>query len=207
MLLSAPRSSERGVGAMRRSWGRQWLGLTAALVTATAAFVAITAHHHQGAPQSPGPVHIAIEHLPEQISAAPAPTPITIGSGTSAVSCPTGAMPAVVLTNAVFAPLPVNGSDFVAGTYHIVLSGKVANDTTAAITISSLASVVDGAPWVASVSGPTTVAPGDAQPVTVTGDYAVTGSPQHPRFGLDMDWAWRNTRFVPCGKAGLVADD
>jgi len=149
----------------------------------------------------------AQQHLPSPLPPAPAQSALTIGSGSNAIVCPTGSMPTVILTAATFDPRPANGSDFLPGTYHVSLSGNVANDTTAAITVESLTTEVDGQPWAAAVSGPWKLGAGEMAPVTAEGTYVVADGPQRPAFGVDLDWQWRDVTLIPCGNARLISDD
>ncbi|MCU1690745.1 MAG: hypothetical protein JWN20_2673 [Jatrophihabitantaceae bacterium] len=147
-----------------------------------------------------------MQHVPEKLPPAPPDPAASITVGGERIACPRGTEPEFVISAATFDPLPRNGSQFDPGTYTISLGGSVLNDTSGSIDIKALEPMVNGSAWAASVSGPATVAAGEAESVTISGTLVVQSVLDQPSFGADMQWQWSDATLRPCGAEGLLSE-
>jgi hypothetical protein len=131
-----------------------------------------------------------------------APAAVVVGG----VRCPQGAVPAVVFTGAQFSPALARGTSFAPGNYRISLSGTIANESTAPVTVRSVTLKINGVAWTATVNHAGTVPANASVPLTVTGSYRSTGSGP-AAVTAALDWQWQTTALQACGEKGLVEDD
>ncbi|MGN6688446.1 MAG: hypothetical protein ACTHK1_13030 [Actinomycetales bacterium] len=142
-------------------------------------------------------------------SPAAAAAPVGGASGPVAPApgaCPRGNEPYVNFQDAHFAPNLERGTHFKRGTYHVVLTGVVVNETNAAIRIVSLNPQIEGKPWAATVSAPTTLPPGGEAAVKISGSYTADQQVQ-VKAGAALSWDWLDTQFANCGDDGLISED
>lgn len=180
---------------------RTLLAGAAAVAVLTAAGVAVAGavHHRPAAP----PARVQPSILPP----GPAETAhVAVGADGAQIFCPTGAVPAITVNDAVFEPALHGGRAFDAGRYRIRLRGLVVNETTATIAVEAYTVTVGDAVWPARVTAPVTVAAGSAADLAVEGTYDSAGNTQ-ASVHVAMRWDWSATSLRPCGKRGLVEDD
>ncbi|WP_426503120.1 hypothetical protein ACPPVO_36610 [Dactylosporangium sp. McL0621] len=155
----------------------------------------------------PAPTPASAPARPSALPAGPGEPPqtATAPDGTQ-IFCPSGAVPAITVNEATFAPTLQGGQSFAAGRYQIKLRGLVLNETTASIAVETYTVTIAGAAWPATVHAPDTVAAGTAGEITVDGTYDSTG-PAPADLHVAMHWVWSVTSLRPCGPRGLIEDD
>lgn len=169
----------------------------AVAVGAAVAVVATVAAAHSESISSPS--------TKPRAAGASAPAVAAVSPAT-AKPCPRGNEPVLNIKYARFVPDLVNGTTLRPGTYRIVLTGSVVNETSATIKVSGLRPEVGGAPWQAHVSAPATVAPWSAGDVTIEGTYS-TRHTEQASAGAHLSWAWADVQLVGCGIRGLTTED
>lgn len=159
-----------------------------------------------GRPDSGTATALANRRPPKLPSAVPSPATTVVGRDGATVSCPTGAVPAIVLTRSTFTPRLAGGTVMSRGRYRISMYGTVHNETSQPITVRSVTVQVDGQPWQPTVS----VA--GAVPTQSSVELLIEGTYENPRAGTpdihtDLSWTWQAPELTPCGDKGLVEDD
>lgn len=162
--------------------------------------IAVAGGHRSAPPRPPAPASTA---APDPQAAA-----VTVrGPSGRAVTCPRGAVPYVDIHAARFHPRLVHGTSFRKGTYRLTLTGRVVNETTAAIRITGLRPVVAGRPWPgAAVTGPSVLAADAESVLRVEGVYDSPATAQAD-VALRLSWEWADAGLAACGDKGLVDDD
>jgi hypothetical protein len=124
------------------------------------------------------------------------------------VTCPLGSVPYVNITEAYFTPRLAGGTSFLPGiTYRIRLTGTVANEPTAPITIIALRPRTGAAAWRgARFRAPTKLSANSSGKLEVQGTYRVTKVAQ-ASLSAHMTWRWSEQRLAACGERGLIDDD
>jgi hypothetical protein len=122
------------------------------------------------------------------------------------MQCPSGPVPSITLQDVTFTPPLVDGRSFARGTYRITLRGTVANDTTAAITITGVVMTLGGVNWQPKITVPRGLRAATGGDVTITGTYDSGGSAA-ASLHASLQWQWQAAVLQPCGKRGLIEDD
>jgi hypothetical protein len=174
--------------------------VVAALLLLGTAVAVIVRHANQ-------PAAVDAHPRPPLLPAGAAPTPLTVtASGGRLIRCPTGSVPAVMLTNGSFVPPLKRGTTMEKAHYHLRFTGTVANETDAAVVIRSLTVTVRGVPWNARIDVAHTIAPQSSARLVIDGRYHST-----EQGGVDVrtqfDWNWQSADLAECGGVGLVEDD
>jgi hypothetical protein len=92
------------------------------------------------------------------------------------------------------------------GTYHIILSGTVDNETSGAVAVHELTATVRGLPWKPRITVPRVVAPQSSVRLEIDGTFTSTEvGPVDVR--TQFDWRWRSADLTECGGVGLIKDD
>jgi hypothetical protein len=177
------------------------LGSAALLVVAAAGVVAV-----QSRPATGTPAVAANQRPPKLPSAVPAPAATVTGPDGATLSCPTGAVPAIVLTRSTFTPGLAGGTVMNPGRYRISMSGTVQNETTQPIAVRAVTVHIGGQPW------QSTVRVAGAVPAQSSVELVIEGTYQNPRPGTpdihaDLSWTWQAPELAPCGHDGLIEDD
>jgi len=137
----------------------------------------------------------------------PALDPATVlSTAGTRITCPKGAEPTVDLEHAEFSPGLTGGTRLDRRSYRISLRGRVVNETNSPVRISGVGLAVDGYPWHARIARPARLAPGESQPLSVSGTFRST-RPQQARVAAYPRWHWEDVRLRPCGDRGLIRDD
>ncbi|MGN6524267.1 MAG: hypothetical protein ACTHMZ_13870 [Actinomycetes bacterium] len=187
------------MSASSTSPSRLWLGLVVSAAIALAVGVPVTrlALNSEAAGVSTLESHAA------------AAAPVGAASGPAAPAagaCPRGNEPYVNFREAHFAPNLERATHFKRGTYQVVLTGVVVNETNAAIRIVSLNPQIQGKPWAAKVSAPTTLPPDGEAPVRISGSYTADQLVQ-VKAGAALSWDWVDAQFADCGDGDLMSED
>jgi len=123
------------------------------------------------------------------------------------LTCPSGSEPTVYVQEATFAPLlTTQGTQMEKRTYTIALSGRVVNETDAAVAVRGLRFTVANKPWTPHVALPALLAAGDAAPFQARATFR-SSRRQSVRVGAHFNWAWEDQGLRPCGDKGLIEDD
>ncbi len=153
-----------------------------------------------------GPYAAALREVPGVQGPAQVAAVVTAPNGARVV-CPLGSEPRVTIDNAYFEPSLAGGSDFLPGRYRVRLDARVVNESSRAITVTSLTPMLGRVIWKgARLSGPTALAANAGGPLTITGTIVVTRR-QQAALSASLTWAWADSRLAPCGGRGLVDDD
>jgi hypothetical protein len=183
--------------------GRRRLLVSIAVVLALTAAGVLTAEWLR-APQTPA---ARAGGRPSALPPGPGdPGNKVVGTDGAQIFCPNGAAPSITVNNADFEPTLGDGRSFAAGAYRIKLRGLVINETNATIAVSTYVVTVGDVAWPAAVHGPSVVAAGSADEITVDGTYDSAG-PAQASVHVSMQWVWSATSLRPCGQRGLVEDD
>jgi hypothetical protein len=141
---------------------------------------------------------------PSKLPGATPPTvPVATSSDGTAVTCPVGTVPEANITDASFAPKLSDGRSFGVGTYQITLHGRVLNETSAPITVSTVSVLVNGKPWHGKFTAATSVPAQDSVSFVAEGSYQ-SPQPATAAINTEIDWDWATTSLRPCGHRGLV---
>jgi hypothetical protein len=136
----------------------------------------------------------------------PAP-PGTITAATardgSAVVCPVGSEPEADITDASLSPRLPDGVTIGVGTYRITLHGRLLNETSAPITVTTVAVVVNGQPWAAKVTTASSLPAQGSASFLAEGTYASPRS-QAVAINTEVEWSWQSPSLRPCGDHGLI---
>jgi len=161
-----------------------------------------------GASRAPSgdPVDVRLPVIARGRATGSAPLGAPAAARVGTVVCPQGAVPAVMLTGSQFVPPLIGGTTFGAGTYRITVTGTVANETTAAITIRAIALTIAGRAWTADVTRPATLPAQSSAPLRIEGVYR-SPSIAAASIKTDLDWQWQAPALRACGEKGLVEDD
>jgi hypothetical protein len=129
------------------------------------------------------------------------------GPSGARITCPLGSVPYVNITNAYFKPQLKGGTSFGRGTYQVVLTGTLVNETTEPIVITGLDTFVSGTAWrTVVVSRPQALAANSSAELLIHGQYT-SNRVQPASVSTHMNWKWHDTALAPCGHKGLVDDD
>jgi hypothetical protein len=174
--------------------------VAAALLSAGTATVAVL----RRSPNRPG---VGAHDRPPLLPAAGHAAPLVVhGADGSAITCPTGSVPTVMLTAGRFSPPLILGSTMAKGHYHIVMRGTVANETSAAVAVHRLTATVRGRPWRPRITVAATIPPQSSADLVIDGTFVSTEvGPVDVR--TQFDWRWRSADLTECGGVGLVEDD
>jgi hypothetical protein len=181
--------------------------ITALLVVAAVvlgAAVALAVH------TSDGLARVTAAHPSNPIQ-GPQPKPVIItssaGATTTTITCPQGSQPYVFIQNAFFTPKLKLGTNFVPGTYHIELTGTVANETTSKIVVDHLIPWALDVAWRgAKVTAPRVLRANSSGRLIIRGTYT-SRKVRAASVGATLRWHWADSSLQPCGKRGLVDDD
>lgn len=144
---------------------------------------------------------------PNPIIQGPAPSPATVRLGDgSTLTCPLGAVPAVVIERLGVVPSLSGGTTLRPGRYRVQLSGSVLNEADRAVRVRSVGVTVGGRPWPARVHAPASLPAHSKAPLSVSGTLVVRHRVR-PRFATTLSWRWVARRLAPCGQKGLAVDD
>lgn len=170
-------------------------GIAGAALTAAALTLALNA------PSGPRPVGDAVQG-PKTPAAR-----VTDPAG-HVVTCPLGAVPTVNITEAYFRPRLRDGAEFRAHVaYRVLLTGTVANETTAAIIVAAVLPQAGRGRWAgAQVRAPATLAANRSGRLRVAGVFRPTRTGP-ARLGAKLSWHWSQARLADCGARGLIDDD
>lgn len=174
--------------------------VAAALLSAGTATVAVLR-------RTPGRPVAGAHDRPPLLPAATGSAPLVVHAADgSSITCPTGSVPAVMLTAGRFTPPLIRGSTMAKGHYHIVVRGTVNNETSAAVAVRTLTATVRGLPWKPRITVATTIPPQSSAALVIDGTFVsdVVG-PVDVR--TQFDWRWRSTDLTDCGGVGLIEDD
>jgi len=146
---------------------------------------------------------------PRSVIQGPTTPPATVRAASGdLITCPSGAVPAVKLTNAAFTPRLVGGTRFKRDTYWIVLTGTVVNETTSAIVIQHVATYAGSAhaQWPAKVSAPKSLRPNSSGRLVIKGSFT-SAKAEGAAVSAQLAWKWQESRLAKCGSQGLIDDD
>jgi hypothetical protein len=174
--------------------------VAAALVSAGTVAVLLTR-------TTPAPPSVAAHPRPPLLpAAAPAAPLIVHAADGSAITCPTGSEPTVMISDGRFSPALIQGSTMAKGHYHIVLRGTVNNETSAAVAVRELTATVRGLPWRPRITVARTIAPQSSADLVIDGTFVSTEvGPVDVR--TQFDWRWHSADLTDCGGVGLIKDD
>jgi hypothetical protein len=121
-------------------------------------------------------------------------------------SCPSGAVPAVVVDEVRTQPAPIGGIWLRPGMYRVVVRGHLANDTDAAITVGGVRATIGDRPWRPRARWPRSLAAESTGRVILRGAFR---SPSRQRLAVatHLSWGWRGPPNRACGVSGLAEDD
>jgi hypothetical protein len=174
--------------------------IVAALLLLGTAVAVIVRHANQ-------PAAVDAHPRPPLLPAGAVPTPLTVtASDGRLIRCPTGSMPAVMLTNGSFVPPLKRGTTMEKAHYHLRFTGTVTNETNDAVVIRSLTVTVRGVPWNARIDVAHTIAPQSSARLVIDGRYHST-EPGGVDVRTQFDWNWQSADLADCGGVGLVEDD
>jgi hypothetical protein len=130
---------------------------------------------------------------------------VTAAAG-RAITCPQGAEPGIMITNAHFSPQLAGGTTFLHGSYRVTLTGVVANETTRSIRVDGIDPVAQGAAWNPDrVTAPKSLAANSSGKLLIRGTYSSSTRAQ-VKVGASLRWRWSDPALVPCGSRGLIED-
>jgi hypothetical protein len=182
--------------------GLRWtLAIAAAVLLAASAVLVGVVRSSQG--QERRPVS------PDVVSPiqGPAQQPAVVaGTDGSPVTCPLGAVPAVMIEEARFRPAPADGLHLRRGRYRVVVRGEILNASSAGIDVRRLSSTVAGDAWQPRRTLPARVAPQSKLPFALRGTYLSTHR-QVASVTSHLRWSWSDRTLARCGEKGLVEDD
>jgi hypothetical protein len=182
------------------SWLRRRPVVAAIVLTACAALIAVIGGRTWWASDARASDRI---QGPQPAAITLTPTP-----GADPVVCPQGSTPYVNITFSRFAPGLTNGTSFRPGRYQILLTGQLANETTAAIVIDRIVPwTLHHQPWPgAHVRAPLRLAANSSGRLRISGTFRASARGQ-AIVGASLRWHWAAPRLRACGERGLIDDD
>jgi hypothetical protein len=169
----------------------------AGLSAATVVLVRWGGGHSAAATPLPTPV----------LPAVPAPTPhILVLANGKRLTCPFGTTPEVMISDARFSPDLIGATTLHPGRYQLGMSGQIANDTDAAITVSGVSVSVQGRPAQLRLTAPGQIPAHGSVPMVLEGPFTSTRT-ERADIKTQLTWQWTDHGLRPCGEEGLIEDD
>jgi hypothetical protein len=122
------------------------------------------------------------------------------------ITCPEGAEPGVNLTAATFDPPLRGGMRFDRGTYELLFTGVVVNQTTRPIVVTGIEALAGHRSWRPHVEAPVSLAANSSGRLVLRGRYTSPAA-RSAAVSARLHWRWHDRQLAPCGAQGLIEDD